>query len=593
MVTRRRTRYGRPSVAVAFRGLLVVFALVACLLTLPAPAVAQPEEPPSVVFIITDDQRWDTLGVMPTVQSELVARGVTFTNAFVVNALCCPSRASILTGRYSHSTGVYANRGTHGGFHVFDDSSTIATWLQARGYRTGLIGKYLNRYDGAYIPPGWDRWVAFSGKTAYFGYKLNVDGTLVPFGDATDEYSTDVLGRAAADFIRSASGPLFLHFSPFAPHSLPGNGRQTRPAPRHEGAFAGIEPWRPPSYNERDISDKPPWLQRFAPLPLTPEEQAAGDAYRRSQLESLLAVDDAVEEILAALTETGRLENTMIVFTSDNGLGWGEHRWFTKTVPYEESIRVPLVLRYDPLTAVARSDARIALNIDFAPTAAEIAGVDAPGADGHSLLPLLSPPPITWRRDFLVEHIGFRDPAPTYCAVRNAARTYVQYRSGFEELYDLSADAYQRWNRARNPSRRRTIVTFRNRIRSLCKPPPPGFTPRSPCLVLGDDRANLLRGTPYYDLVCARAGSDRVTAGAGGDRVLAGEGSDLVYGQWGNDLIYGRGRLGKDRLYGGDGDDTIWADDVRSDVVACGAGFDIATVDRLDRFHACEVVRRR
>jgi N-acetylglucosamine-6-sulfatase len=465
--------------------------LLASRLLVPENADAQASEPPTIVLVVTDDQRWDTLQYMPTVQSELVARGVTFANAFVVNPLCCPSRASLLTGRYSHGTGVYTNRGPHGGFHIFDDTSTIATWVHERGYRTALVGKYLNGYGGSYVPPGWDHWVAFWGRTAYFDYVLNVNGVRVPFGAAPEGYSTDVLGREAADFIRSTSGPLLLYFAPFAPHFRPGNGFETTPAPRHQGLFAELEPWRIPSYDEPDVSDKPAWLRRIARF--TPERRALVDGYRRSQLESLLAVDEAVAEIVAALEDTGRLGNTMIVFTSDNGLSWGEHRLQGKNVPYEESIRVPLVVRYDPQVATPRLESRLALNVDLALTVAELAGTATPEADGRSLLPLLSSRPTSWRRDFLVEHLGGR--IPTYCAVRNATQTYVQYRTGEEELYDLKADPYQRLNRARSPSLRRTIVAFRYRVRSLCEPPPPDFMPLSPCLVLGNSPPNDLGGT--------------------------------------------------------------------------------------------------
>lgn len=582
--------------AVAVRGALVVFAVLACLLTEPQQAVAQANEPPSIVLIVTDDQRWDTLGVMPTVQRELAAQGVTFSNAFVSNPVCCPSRASILTGRYSHGTGVYTNDGPHGGFQAFNDSSTIATWLDAAGYRTALVGKYLNGYSGTYVPPGWDRWVAFSGRTDYFNYLLNVDGTVIAHGAQPSDYATDVLADEAATFVRSAQGPLFLHFAPYAPHSV---GWVTTPAPRHAGAFAGIRPWRPPSYDEPDVSDKPYWIRNLPRL--TSEARARGDFFREGQLESLLAVDDAVAEIVAALRATGRLDNTIIVFTSDNGHAWGEHRRFQKFAPYEEIIRVPLIIRYDPLTNSARTAGRFAVNVDLAPTLAMVAGVASPGAQGRSLIPLLRAQSVPWRQDVLLEH-SFTNGIPTYCGVRTARYTYAQYRPGVEELYDRAADPYQLRDRARDPSLRRMIVTFRSRVRSLCSPPPPDFIPRSPCLVLGNSGSNVLRGTPYYDYVCAWAGADRISARGGNDEVRAGYGNDVVYGQAGNDLldgqpgndaVYDRAIDGSDRLFGGAGRDTIWADDGSADVVNCGEGIDLATVDRRDRVFGCETVRRR
>jgi N-acetylglucosamine-6-sulfatase len=540
---------------------------------------------PSIVLILTDDQRWDTLAAMPTVGREIVARGVTFTNAFATNPRCCPSRASILTGRYSHGTGVY----TVPGFAAFDDSSTVATWLQDRGYRTGLIGKYLVGYPGEFIPPGWDDWSAFSRGTNYYNYALWTNGAEELRGDRPVDYSTDVLANKATSFIRSTDvrTPLFLLYAPFAPHGRSGDRLQATPAPRHAGAFAEIEAWRPPAYNETDVSDKPSWIRNRGLF--STDLIARGDAFRESQLESLLAVDDAVGEIVAALEETGRLANTMIVFVSDNGHAWGEHRWFNKAVPYEESIRVPLVIRYDPLTSSGWKDGHIVANVDLAPTLAQLAGAQAPGAEGMSVLPLLERRGVAWRRDLLLENLG--PPIPTYCGVRSNRYTYVQYRRGEEELYDLAVDRYQLQNRALDPLFRQAIVTFRSRLQTLCNPPPPDFRPRSPCLVSGTQSADVLAGTRYYDYICAYGGADRIYARAGDDNVSAGYGNDLVYGQDGRDVL--DGGLSTDRLYGGPGADTIKAADGKQDIVGCGPGADVAFVDRFDRVDGCETERRR
>jgi N-acetylglucosamine-6-sulfatase len=191
---------------------------------------------PSIVLIVTDDQRADTLDVMPTVQSELADNGVTFTEAFVTNPLCCPSRASILTGQYSHSNGVFGNDPPNGGFAGFDDSATLATWLQAAGYRTALVGKYLNGYEGTYVPPGWGEWHALSGGQSYYDYELNENGVLGEYGSEPADYSTDVLSAKAAAFVRETSGPLFLFFAPLAPH-FDANRFAAEPAPRHADLF--------------------------------------------------------------------------------------------------------------------------------------------------------------------------------------------------------------------------------------------------------------------------------------------------------------------------------------------------------------------
>jgi N-acetylglucosamine-6-sulfatase len=621
----------RPTIVVlaAPRTLVYLALALLALATLAAPAGAQTR--PNIVLVLTDDQRWDTLSVMPTVQAELVNKGVNFTNGFVVNSVCCPSRASILTGQYSHSTGVYTNKGSRG-YRAFREDSTIATRLQTVGYRTGYVGKYLNGYLGPHVPPGWNRWVAFE-QTRFFNYTLNVDGVTVPYGSDPADYATDVLADEAVSFIEQTPGAFFLVFSPFAPHG------PATPAPRHANAFSGLAPWRPPNYDEEDVFDKPEWVRALPRL--TPERQAAVDSFRQNQLRSLLAVDDAVAEIVSTLERTGRLGNTLIVFTSDNGIAWGEHRRDRKEDPYEESIRVPLVVRYDPLGVAGRVEPRLALNIDLAPTFAHLAGAPLPLADGQSLLNLLTGAVIPWRTDFLVEHLrSASSRIPTYCGVRTANSLYVAYETGEEELYDLVSDPHELTNLAPNPAARTTLTAARRRLAQLCSPPPPII-----CTMKGTTRADILYGTSGYEVVCAYDGDDVVSAGAGNDVVFGGRGGDdldgglgndringytgddIIYGGWGNDVIAGHsgydivyggpendavngdagndvvysgagndrisGGDGRDWLYGGPGADTIDGRDGVRDVVRCGSERDMAYTDRFDRVQrGCEVVRR-
>lgn len=444
-------------------------------------------DPPNIVLILTDDQRWDTLWAMPTVLSEIADEGVSFTNGFVVNPICCPSRASILTGKYSHSTGVYRDVPPSGGFSTFvrraGERSTIATWLDAAGYRTALLGKYLNGYDAdqtQHLPAGWDRWVAFTserGNGGYFGYTVSVDGAERSYGNDEDDYSTDVLADLADSFIRTSGPdePLFLFFAPNAPH------RPATPAPRHLDAFSDLAPYRPPSFNEADISDKPAHAQA---LPLLGRfQQTEVDRFRRDQYRTLLAVDDAVDTILTALRDTDRLSNTLLVFTSDNGLLWGEHRWTHKAVAYQESIRVPMVVRYDPVISAPRIDDHLVTNLDLAPTFAAASGVAAPEAEGRSLLPLLSTPQEGWRTGFLIEHLRDRSGSvPTYCGVRTARYAYTAYRSGEEELYDLDVDVFEMQNVAADPTYARVLAAARSRLRRLCTPAPPGYSVIRPSL---------------------------------------------------------------------------------------------------------------
>jgi N-acetylglucosamine-6-sulfatase len=433
-------------------------------------ALAQPAgELPSILLIVTDDQRWDMLWAMPEVRRSLVDAGVTFTNAFTTSPLCCPSRASILTGAYPHTTGVYTQGLPLGGSGAFDDSTTIATELDDAGYATGYFGKYLDAYQSdavrGYVPPGWDRWVAFV-RAGYFGYGLTVDGRVHRRGSAPDDYSTDVLAAEAEAFVRSSAGPVFAVFAPAAPH-VP-----AIPAPSDRSSFSDLEPWRPPSFDEADPSDKPRHVRAFSAF--TPARIAEIDALRRNQYRSLQAVDRAVGRLVDALADTGRLNDAVVVFTSDNGLAWGEHGWTKKEVPYEEAIRVPLVIRAGG-SARPRSEPRLVANVDLAPTIADVADVELPEADGRSLVPLLRDEPVRWRSALLIEHVRGTNPIPTYCAVRTARHLFVRYATGERELYDLVADPAQLDDLA--GGRAMLEARLEATLRRLCDPPPPGFRP--------------------------------------------------------------------------------------------------------------------
>jgi arylsulfatase A-like enzyme len=443
-------------------------------------------ERPNVVLIVTDDQRFDELNLMPTLQPELQARGVTFTNGFVSNPLCCPSRASILTGNFSHTTGVYRNVGKNGGWNAFKkhEGSTIATWLHDAGYRTSLIGKYLNGYEGAEatrIPPGWDDWHALilggkgsEGRGGYYGYTLDNQGTLETYGNGEASYSTDVMASKAKLFIQTTPSdqPLFLYFAPRAPHE------PATPPRRYRNAFTDLPPYHPPNLNESDFHDKPQWAQLLMPL-LDESALESLDRFRLKQLRSLMAVDDAVRTILDELSDTGRLQNTMIIYTSDNGMSNGEHRWPDKTVAWEAALRVPMIFRYDPVTSSVAGDGRddLVLNVDIAPTIAEAGGVTPTGGtEGRSWLQLLQGAP--WRSDLMLEHLFEAvPPIPSYCGVRTAQFKYVEYSDGSEELYDMLLDPYELESRAADPAYRALKLALHRRMVQLCTPPPPGFTP--------------------------------------------------------------------------------------------------------------------
>jgi arylsulfatase A-like enzyme len=379
---------------------------------------------------------------------------------------------SIFTGTYSHTNGVWDNDGEFGGLPAYDDSSNLATWLDALGYRTGLFGKYLNGYeDPSLVPPGWDEWFGFiSGDVGtYYGFDASHNGRMVSFPDHV--YSTVETYERVVDFIRSTpeDRSLFAVWTPLAPHT------PFVPETRYATAI-DLPPWRAPSYNERDVSDKPRWLRRTPRL--TAGERTSLDARRTDQYRTLLSVDDGVEEIVRALRLAGRLSRTLIVYVSDNGLMWGEHRWFKKAVPYEGASKVPMVVRYDPLVRGPRRGSGVAssvMNIDIAPTVMDLVGA-APGSpvDGRSLRPLLDGSASRVRTRFLIEHST--GSAPPYCGARTRHELFVRYATGEEEYYRLDRDPWELQNVARKPRWRHEVRDLRAYARRRCRPVPPGFT---------------------------------------------------------------------------------------------------------------------
>jgi arylsulfatase A-like enzyme len=412
---------------------------------------------PNIVLILSDDQRWDTMQYMPLTASLLANETVQFDNALVTTPDCCPSRSSILTGLYSHNTGVLESYGAvNAGAPAFNPTSTIATWLKYSGYQTGLFGKYLNAYFvvAPAVPPGWDEFHAFVKNVIsnndgdfYYNYQLNDNGVLNNFGNSPQDYSTRVLGAKVSNFIASvpANQPLFLYFAPYGPHD------PETPDPVDIGSYTGISPWRPPSYNEADLSNKPAWLQSF-PL-LTPTTMAAGDQFRQSPIETLQSVDRAVANVITQLMQTGRWNNTVLVFMSDNGLGWGEHRMVNaKFAVYEESVRVPMWVRVPG--ASSRHDANIVANIDIAPTFASYAGViPATRVNGLDMGPLITNAFAPWRSSLLLEYLGVSaGPARRFQAVRTSRYVYSELLSGERELYDLQNDPYELTNVYADPA---------------------------------------------------------------------------------------------------------------------------------------------
>jgi N-acetylglucosamine-6-sulfatase len=416
---------------------------------------------PNIIFIITDDMRKDDLTdtYMPKTTKELVEKGMSFQNAFVSNPICCPSRSTIMRGQYAHNTKVWFTKNVFdpdpnvrdGGWAGYKgnlyENDNVATHLQAQtvGYRTGFFGKYLNNYSGTTKPPGWDDWFAFHQLT-YYNYDVNDNAKIVHYGSRSSDYSTDVLNTQVKEFIDASVAqdkPFFAYVAPKAPHS------PFTPAPRDQHTFDGLKAPRLDSFNEVDVSDKPPWIQSLPKL--TSNNIANIDKRHENRVETLQAVDDLVGDVVLKLGEKpGVLSNTYIFFTSDNGFHHGEHRIPQgKGRPYEESVRVPLVIRGPKVQPPAAGQPRLStdklvLNTDYFPTFMELAEAQAqtpPYVDGRSLVPVLTEPAPPWRTAILIEGRKYSaDPEipvdVNYNAIRESTSKYIEYEGGFRELYD-------------------------------------------------------------------------------------------------------------------------------------------------------------
>jgi arylsulfatase A-like enzyme len=397
---------------------------------LASPAYGQPTRP-NIVVIMTDDQNVDSLPVMRKLNSYPEGSWVKFTNAYVNDSICCPARATFLTGQYSHNTGVTDNKRGN----VLDDANTLAVWLHEAGYRTALIGRYLNGYPWGrtHIPPGWDLWKQ-SG-----------------VGNVKDKI-TD-----AINFInRSDSQPFFAYVAHDDPH------HKAKPLPRYATAEVYVPP-DPPNYNEQDVSDKPKWIRNLRLL-----AQPRMDAWHTERIASqraLLGVDDGIERMVQALKANGKLDNTMIMFLADHGFSWGSHRWIKKHCFYEECSRIPLYVRFPGATG-NHEETRLVSNVDLAATIADYAGV-TPGLpqDGRSLIPLLDGTATDWTEAALLEVVATTNRG--FYGIVVPGWKYAEYYNGDKELYDLANDPAELQNQASNPAFQAKKDELAQRLREL------------------------------------------------------------------------------------------------------------------------------
>ncbi|MEW6368383.1 MAG: sulfatase-like hydrolase/transferase [Acidobacteriota bacterium] len=400
----------------------------------------------NVVFILTDDQRWDTADltvdgqeIMPNVRAEMIEKGVQFTNAFVSTPLCCPDRASLLAGGYyAHNTGVLTNEGPNGGVEKFLEQIALPVRVRQAGYRTGLIGKYLNRYQAssAYVPPGWSYFAAIRRSKSWFDYEMvigrgAVDGPGEGRVEDQSDYLTDRLTELAVEFIESGGdSPFFLYFTPVAPHE------PATPAPGDETLYPEFI-YSGRGTGESDLRDKPAWVRELAAR-YDATQQAA---FARDQLRSLRSVDRSVAALVEAVRRKQMLDRTIFIYTSDNGYLWGEHGLSGKAYPYEESLRVPLIVRM-PGVSPRREEKTVVTNVDIGATIHEAAGLNNV-TDGASLLPLLADSSTEWRTEFLIQGHGGLRWSGIRAEMKGRTWKYVEHATGEKELYDLNSDPFE------------------------------------------------------------------------------------------------------------------------------------------------------
>jgi arylsulfatase A-like enzyme len=519
------------------------------------PAAAQSPAPPNILIILTDDQRaTDTMQVLPKTLRLFADEGTTFTNAYATTPVCCPSRASIVTGQFAHNTNVRTNQDQA----LLNHETTIERYLNERGYQTALVGKWLNNWPITQNPPHFDRWAVM--QPDYFDAEFNIDGTV----ETMDGYSTDVTADITVDLIKdfeaTDASPWFLHVNPYAPH-----GPWT-PGPAYQNADVGTWDGNPAVF-EFDKSDKPQYVKAAQ------NTIENGRLDREGQLRTLLSVDDLVKQIFDAIDASGE-QNTLAFFLSDNGFFWSEHGLTSKNQPYAQAMQIPFFARWPGRIAAGDRDRRFVANIDIAPTIMNAAGIAPDGRfpmDGQSLLEPAA------RRKLLLESWASGSRGP-WASILTASYQYTEYylqnatEVKFREYYDPVADPWQLTNllgdgvprndpfigalaaelaEARRCAGTECAALFqRPGVPSVC----PGARGEFGHHLVGSDGNDRITGISGRDVICGRDGKDIIKGAGARDLLVGGNGNDLILGGPGNDMLIGgpwrdvcRGGPGRDR----------------------------------------------
>ncbi|MDX6664804.1 MAG: N-acetylglucosamine-6-sulfatase [Solirubrobacteraceae bacterium] len=463
-------KFSVAAVALAGAG----FAMAATTTAQAAPATPKRH---NVVVIMTDDQDFRSMHVMPKTRHLIAAQGTTFATNIISFPLCCPSRATFFTGQYAHNHGVKWNFFPQGGYYVLKQAETLPVWLQRAGYRTIHIGKYLNETDervATEVPTGWTDYMGGVDPSTYdyYGFTINHNGKLRTYARTPKNYSTDVYAGLAEGAIRDATRlgkPFFLNVAPNAPHTVSAGskaeveGTPALPPPRYANRFAATPMPRYPNFDEADISDKPTGLGVIFPNPMTQEQIDSLTAHYQGRMGALLGVDDLVERVVKALKRNHVYANTDIIFTSDNGWILGEHRLRdpqtsngqvagVKYFPYEGSSRVPLMASGPdfPKNKVVNG---VVVNADLAPTIEQITGAKPRlPQDGTSLIPAARRPSLLNGRGVLLETFPNPRNAPPYTSIRTERYRYDVQADGQEELFDLKLDPWELVSKHNDPA---------------------------------------------------------------------------------------------------------------------------------------------